>query len=345
LTVFEPIRTPRLLLRPVRPSDAEPLSRWRSDPGVAQYQNWLAPYPLDRAREMVGRMVAMDGPANDEWWMLTIADPDDTVAWGELVMHLSWAGRTAEIGYTLSPDVWGNGYASEAATALVEYLFATLGVTRVEGMLHPENPASAMVLERVGMRFEGHTRSSFWVGDQNSDDWLYGMTRTDWEAWRNRPRAQPDHVRLIEVTPDNQRAVRSLATHHSQERFVSPVVNSFADALFPGEYHDAPVVPWMRAIEADGALAGFVMLAMATEANPEPHLWRFLVDRMHQRRGIGARALELVIEQCRTWGHPTMLVSWIPGRGTPAPMYLTRGFEPTGVVDDGEIEGRLRLGA
>jgi RimJ/RimL family protein N-acetyltransferase len=345
MTVFEPIRTERLLLRPARLSDAEPLSRWRSDPEVATYQNWIAPYPLDRAREMVGRMVAMDGPANDEWWMLTIADADDTVVFGELVMHLTWDCRTAEIGYTLARDAWGHGYASEAATALVEYLFETLGVTRVEGMLHPDNRASAMVLERVGMRFEGHTRSSFWVGDENSDDWLYGMVRSDWEAWHDRPRTPPAEVHLVEVTSDNQRAVRSLATHKSQERFVSPVINSFADAHFPGRYHDAPVVPWMRAIEADGQLAGFVMVSLATEEFGEPHLWRFLIDRMHQRRGIGARALELVIEQCRAWGDTSLLVSWIPGRGTPAPMYLSRGFVPTGVVDDGEIEARLQLGA
>ena len=96
---------------------------------------------------------------------------------------------------------------------------------------------------------------------------------------------------------------------------------------------------------ADGQLAGFVMVSLATQEFGEPHLWRFLIDRMHQRRGIGARALELVIEQCRAWGDTSLLVSWIPGRGTPAPMYLSRGFVPTGVVDDGEIEARLQLGA
>jgi RimJ/RimL family protein N-acetyltransferase len=341
--MFEPIRTDRLLLRPARLADAEPLAAWRSDPEVARYQNWIPPYSLERAEEMVARMVAMDGPANEEWWMLTIADPDDTAVFGELVMHLTWECRTAEIGYTLAREAWGRGYASEAAAALVEYLFDTIGVTRVEGMLHPDNQSSAMVLERVGMRFEGHTRSSFWVGDENSDDWIYGMTRPDWEAWRDRPRSRPAAVRLVEVTPANQRAVRALVTHKSQERFVSPVINSFADAQFPEDHRDAPVVPWMRAIEADGELVGFVLVAVRTELYPETHLWRFLIDRRHQRRGIGSMALELVIEQSRTWGDPTLGVSWVPGRGSPAPMYLARGFVPTGVVDDGEIEARLTL--
>ena len=57
----------------------------------------------------------------------------------------------------------------------------------------------------------------------------------------------------------------------------------------------------------------------------------------------GRRALDLVIEQCRAWGDATLLVSWVPGKGGPAPMYLARGFVPTGVIDDGEIEARLTL--
>ena len=64
--------------------------------------------------------------------------------------------------------------------------------------------------------------------------------------------------------------------------------------MFPESIDGAPVVPWMRAIEADGELVGFVMLAITTEAHPEPYLWRFLIDRMHQRRGIGSAALDLV---------------------------------------------------
>ena len=338
------LQTERLLLRRVRPDDAEPLAARRSDPEVAEYQNWVPPYPIDKAREMVAEMAAMDGPIDDEWWMLTVADRDDTLVFGDVVVHLTWQGRTAEIGYTFAREAWGRGYAVEAVTALIGYLFDTIGVTRVEGMLHPDNVASAMVLERVGMRFEGHTRSSFWVDGENSDDWIYGMTRADWEAWRDRPRNPPAEVRLVEITPDTQRTVRRLVTHKSQERFVSPVLNSFADAMFPERIDGAPVVPWMRAIEADGEPVGFVMLAVTTEVHTEPYLWRLLVDRMHQRRGIGAAALELVVEQCRRWGDSTLLVSWRPGRGGPEPMYLARGFEPTGVIDDGEIEARLQLG-
>jgi diamine N-acetyltransferase len=64
---------------------------------------------------------------------------------------------------------------------------------------------------------------------------------------------------------------------------------------------------------------------------------------MHQRRGIGNLVLDTIIEQCRAWGADSLLVSWVPGRGSPERWYLARGFVPTGRIVDGEIEGRLPL--
>jgi RimJ/RimL family protein N-acetyltransferase len=340
---FEPLRTDRLLLRPMRAADAEPLAARRSDPEVSRYQNWTAPFPLERARTIVADIAAMDGPADGEWWMLTIADPDDRVVLGDLVVHLTWQGRTAEIGYSLARDAWGAGYAVEATAELVRYLFDVMGVTRVEAMLHPDNTASAMVLERIGMRFEGHTRSSFWLDDENSDDWLYGMIRADWEAWTARPRHRPASVELAEVTSDNLHATVRLATHRSQERLVAPVAQSLTEALVPPVEDGITVVPWYRAVIADDELVGFVMLARSQPGAEEPWLWRLLVDRMHQRRGIGSHIIDLVADQCRAWGDATLLTSWVPGKGSPAPMYLGRGFVPTGEIDDGEVVARLAL--
>jgi RimJ/RimL family protein N-acetyltransferase len=79
---FTALQTDRLLLRPMRTDDAEPLAARRSDPDVARYQNWTTPYPIERSRAMVADIVAMDGPADGEWWMLTIADLDDTAVLG-----------------------------------------------------------------------------------------------------------------------------------------------------------------------------------------------------------------------------------------------------------------------
>ena len=341
--MFNPIRTGRLLIRPFVADDAPGLAARRNDPEVARLQTWELPYPLERAEKLVSGLVAMEGPTNEEWWMAVVADGETGEVLGDLALHLTWQGRTAELGYTLAREHWGKGYATEAVDALVEYLFEGLGVTRVFGMLHPDNVASAMVLERTGLLFEGHTRSSYWVGDEVSDDWIYGMTRADWETWRDRPRHPPETVGLIEVTTENEGKVSKLATHKTQEAFVAPMCWSFADALFPEVVDGAPVVPWMRAVVADDEIAGFVMLALRTEHHPEPFLWRLLIDRRHQRRGIGGRALDLVSEECRRMGDSTLLTSWVEGRGSPRPFYLRNGFEPTGKIVDEETEARRQL--
>ncbi len=341
-TPFHPVRTERLLLRPTRISDRDALVARRNDPAVAELQAWQLPYTTEQADALIADVIGRDRPVDDDWWMLTIADPSDTEIYGDYALRLSWEGRTAELGYTLASAYWRRGYAVEATMGVIAALFDR-GVHRVEATMHPDNAASAHVVERSGLLYEGRTQGSFWVGDESSDDLHYGALRSDWEAWRSRPRTRARDVRLVEITSDNERAVRGLRTHESQRQFVAPVVNSFADALVPEVVDGAPVEPWMRAVEADGSVVGFVMLALRTDAHPEPYLWRLLIDRMHQRRGIGTRVLDLLVEQCRAWGDETLLVSWEPGRGSPEPMYLASGFEPTGRIVDGEIEARLRL--
>lgn len=248
------------------------------------------------------------------------------------------------MGYTLDRAHWGNGYASEALGGFVDYLFGQLGVTRVWGMLDPANFASARVLERTGFLYEGRTRLSYWKGDVPSDDLIYGMTHQDRKTWIHRPTGQPDEVVFIEVTTQNFEEVAELRTHESQKKFVAPMLWSFSDALFPEVLDGVPLVPWMRAVVADGDLVGFVMLALATEHHPEPYLWRLLIDRMHQRRGVGQRVIAMVTDQCRAWGNRSLLTSWEEGVGSPRPFYIGLGFRPTGRVIDGETEARLTFG-
>ncbi len=341
--MFTPIQTERLLIRGFTPDDADALAQRRNDPAVAEYQDWLLPFTDEQARQVANEVAALGGPTPGHWWMAAVCDPTSGEVFGDLALHLDADGHTAEVGYTFARQHWGNGYAVEALEWLVSYVFDELGVTRAEGKLHPDNPASAQLLERTGFVFEGHTRSSFWLGDECSDDWIYGQTREDRERWTNRLRTPPEDLRLVKITPDTVYKVARLTTHKTQERFVSPVRVSYGDALFPEVIDGAPVVPWLRAIEADGDLVGFVMLAARTPHHPEPYLWRFLVDRLHQRRGIGHRVLDLIADECRADGATTLLTSWEPGRGTPEPFYLAHGFVPTGQIVDGEIEARWTL--
>lgn len=348
--MFEPIRTQRLVLRWTKPSDAQAFFERRNDPAVAEYQDWELPYPLERAEASMAALAEIDTPPNDEWCVLTVADHNDEEIFGDLVLKLENDGRTAEVGYTFAQEHWSKGFATEALSALIDWLLYTQGVSRVYAMLHPDNVRSARVLEQCGFEFEGHLRNSYWLGDLNEDDWLYGLTPELHRKWLDRPRYRPEKVELVELYPIGLRRVVELGVHQSQKRFVSPIAASLAQVAVPpleqgfeGEPDGPRVVPWPRIIHADGEPVGFVMMEQPTEHNPEPYLWRLLIDRFHQRRGIGGEVLKMVAAQARSWGSESLLVSWMPGVGSPEGMYLAKGFVPTGKIIDGEIEARLQL--
>ena len=67
---FLPLTTERLLLRAFRPDDAEPFAAYRSEPDIARYQSWSAPYAVAEARRLIADVSAMDGPLR---WRV---DPD-----------------------------------------------------------------------------------------------------------------------------------------------------------------------------------------------------------------------------------------------------------------------------
>jgi RimJ/RimL family protein N-acetyltransferase len=344
---FEPIVTERLIIRAPIIEDLDPLVARRNDPDVAFYQDWPLPYLRDRAEERLKGTIEQGGPANDRGWMATVTLRDDPKPIGDVYIGPTSEWRSAEVGYSFVPECWGKGYASEALDAVLSYLFDERGILRATASFHPDNIASAMVLERAGFLWEGQTKLSFWLDDrpepENSDDGWYGLVKADREAWINRPTGPADDVSLVDITNDNQRDVAKLTTHKSQERLVAPVLVSYANALFPDLEDGHPVVPRMWAIEADGELAGFVMIAEQTEHHTEPYLWRMLIDRRFQRRGIGDRAVDLVEEYCRAKGATSITVSWEEGKGSPAPFYLKRGYVPTGDKPYGEVEARKQL--
>jgi len=341
--VFTTLHTERLLIRPLRPDDAGALAERRSDPLVARYQTWALPYSRQKAEELVTRVAAMEGPEDDAWWMALVCDRVTGETLGDLAVRLSWAGRSAEVGYTLASRYWGCGYATEALQTLLTHLFECRGVTRACGTLHPDNTASARALERCGFQFEGRTRSSYWVGDECSDDAIYGLPRPDWQAWRDRPRHAPQEISLIEISAVDEEAISALRTHKTQEAFVPPMGRSFAEALYPREVDGGPLQPWLRAVAADGEIVGFVMLAQRTRHHPEPFLWHLLIDRFHQRRGIGKRVLRLLAAECRAMGDGTMVTQWAEGLGSPHRFFVSQGFEPISRTPGGEVTARLRL--
>lgn len=337
-----PLRTQRLVIRMPTEADVDVLTTYRNDPEVSKLQDWELPYPRERAEALVAAHA--DRVDVDPGTATQLAIELDGRLIGDIYVGLEEHGGVADIGYTLAKEHQGQGYAVEAVGAVVDDLIDRLGVHRLVAELSLENDASARLLERLGMTFEHVSEKSFWWRGAWDDNLYYSMTADQRRAWRDRPRTPPEDVRLVELTHENAYAYRRLRTHRTQEKFVATMDDSFVDALFPEPEDGYPVLPVLRGIEADGEPAGFLMYADGVnEGTPHPYLWRFLVDRQHQGRGIGRRALELWVDDLRAAGHTAIETSWVPGRGGPEPFYLKSGFELTGEVEDDELVARREL--
>ncbi|MDJ0769146.1 MAG: GNAT family N-acetyltransferase [Ilumatobacter sp.] len=334
--------TERLEIRPLSREHITEFARYRNLDEVARYQDWQLPYTRDLAHELVDQCQSLGGPSPGHWVQLAL-EADRTLV-GDVAVWLDDDAQFATIGYTLAPERQGSGYAVEAVEAIVEWLFLRRRVHRIAATLDPRNLASARVLERCGFVYVGTARGAAFVRGEWADDTRFSVLADEWRRWRGRPTGPAGSVELVAVTDANVRAVGELDRAFSQRELVAPVLVSLAQALVPPIRGGMPLEPWYRAIEADGELAGFVMLAEPHEGVPHPYLWRFLVDVRHQGRGIGRTAIDRIARERRRAGATHLAVSWVPDAvGSPARFYERLGFVPTGRVEHGEVEALLDL--
>ncbi len=98
---------------------------------------------------------------------------------GGIGLGITARHRRGHLGYWLGVDFWRQGYATEAASAVLDYGFQHFELHRIEAGHYPRNPASGRVLEKIGMRFEGIMRGDLLKGDQFEDTVLYARLSTD----------------------------------------------------------------------------------------------------------------------------------------------------------------------
>lgn len=166
------LETERLILRPWEPADAafvlDLYSRWEVQRFIGNHPRIMT--SMAEARERIATWRAMDHPVHGVWAVQPkTAGPDDHQAAappvGTLLLKsipasgaelpLQPSGDT-EIGWHFHPDHWGNGYATEAARAVLNYAFAS-SLPEVVAVTHPANAASQQVCRRIGLAHRGQT--------------------------------------------------------------------------------------------------------------------------------------------------------------------------------------------
>nr|WP_221379962.1 GNAT family protein [Actinoplanes polyasparticus] len=173
------IATERLVLRRFRPADAAVLAAYRSEPEVARYQSWDAPFPLLRAETAVANFIASD-PDKPGWFQYAIERTADHVLVGDVAVHLHDNLKQAEIGFTLAKQHQKQGHAFEAVTAVLDRLFRVQGLHKVAGECDARNLASAGLLERLGFTLEGKLRQQTYIKGEWTDDLIYGLLSNEW---------------------------------------------------------------------------------------------------------------------------------------------------------------------
>lgn len=175
--------TPRLLLRPYQPEDAAATAAAFGTAEVARTTLRIPhPYEPRRAGEFIA--TATLGWANGTCAVFAGIDRGT----GEIVssagLTIEPEHRRADLGYAIRPDYWGQGYATEIATALLEFAFVDLDLERVHASTFLVNPASARVLDKIGMKPEGVLRRHILKWGTWHDLAMYGILREEFVSTR-----------------------------------------------------------------------------------------------------------------------------------------------------------------
>lgn len=146
----ETFELPQLRMRLPRPSDAEAIFGYGSDPEVARFADWPVHTSIDGLEESLLSRAARWDAGEDYYWIITRADDDRAI--GGISCQIT--GDSAEIGFLLARRYWGQGWATEATKSLVGWARTCPALTRLHATCDAGNLASARVLEKAGFTLE-----------------------------------------------------------------------------------------------------------------------------------------------------------------------------------------------
>jgi RimJ/RimL family protein N-acetyltransferase len=174
------LETDHLLLRPHRESDWQAMHAIDADPEV---QRFLGERTIteQQTRDFVRRtrVWAQERPRTRYDFAIVLKAAERLIG-GCFLLDIEPHLRQAEMGYQLARDVWGQGYATEAARALLDFALSEAGLHRVWARCDTDNVASWRVMEKLGMRREGHLRECDWREGAWRDCFLYAVLEREW---------------------------------------------------------------------------------------------------------------------------------------------------------------------
>jgi RimJ/RimL family protein N-acetyltransferase len=181
---FINLETPRLILRRFRDSDLASFMAYRNDQEVARYQSWES-ISRAEAKKFITEQSRRRPGIPGRWFQFAAEVKAGGALAGDCaLLVVRSAPRIAEIGYTFARAYQGIGLATEAARAVVDFAFDSLGMNRVIATTDCRNASSVALLVRLGMKREGHFIHNAWFKGEWCDEYQYAVQRDEWSRIR-----------------------------------------------------------------------------------------------------------------------------------------------------------------
>lgn len=174
------ISSDRIILKNLSDSDANDIFEFASNPLVAQFMAWDPHQTIEDSLRMIA-----DAKANYEkgspipLGIILKDDPQKKVIGFVGLKVVSARHRIFELVYALGEDYWGKGILVEAAKALIDFSFSHFAINRLQCSCKVENTASARVMEKLGMKYEGILRSYLYLKGEFWDLKMYSLLKSE----------------------------------------------------------------------------------------------------------------------------------------------------------------------
>ena len=175
-----PLETERLILRRFTLNDAQQaFDNWMSREKVTRYMTWQPYQNVEDVKGYIQYVIGTYEKPDAYYWAIEEKNSGQVI--GSIsVIWLNEEVESAEVGYCLSDDFWGRGMMPEALSAVIRYLFVTVGLNRIQAGHDVNNPNSGRVMEKCGMRYEGTLRQADRNNQGVCDTVLRAILRNDY---------------------------------------------------------------------------------------------------------------------------------------------------------------------
>ena len=174
------LETERLMLRDVQTGDFEAIYAYSSNPVFYQSMGRSVPASKEKVWSDIQTILQTDKKGSPRNWIIVLKSNGQVI--GDCGFNEYRANnRRGEINYAIDPNLWNQGFATEAALGVIRFGFETMHLNRIQAICNTANKASERVIQKAGMKYEGLLRNYIQFEGKLLDMKMYSLLRNEWQ--------------------------------------------------------------------------------------------------------------------------------------------------------------------